>query len=570
VRILNAKGAAIRAIPALAAGLFGAIWATANTPTLAAGPNIAVLAGARVDAHLVTRWLLEAVPAPERAHANIVAFGLLVAIAAALCVRGSSVASLVGGFAAGAVIATSPLATGILADPLGVEIAVTLAIVFVLLADCAGLIDLPPAGAIALSMGAALQDYLLLPMLLLYATWRFYRGERWSPALAAGVVGSACVAFFVTNGMHAPARLDRQAAAATAIFSAIVLFVVAPAALTIRNSYWFRRLHWEGRPSIVPLLAGAVLTALSVFAANADPTSYWLCLEVALVFVILRAAGPLAGAVWSGSALLIVVAAIQLVTGSYLTASPVAAASRQVSTIARALSAHQGAVCLYGKPDRLRSVLSDGAVLKVYHWDRILVPASSMAECDAGPERPGALIALNGDDVEDYGSAGVPIATAMERSQSAAMRLATLAFTVIPDTATTLPGGRGAFVDDVATPLGAAKDVTIAAPFTAVFHCVSWNRGDTLSAAIANPLGTQNGSGRVRYSVGNFAAKPIGDGVIEPSPGASGLPWRYIRVALPGTASCTNLAFSARVEGANGDGTWVAFLEPSILGRRGR
>lgn len=556
-------------LPAATAGVLGLAAAIALplfTFKTISGVNLAVTAGFARDPHLLTASVWAPVMhACALSQACIQRWneGLILALIA-LCVwlaarlRGEPAA-----IAAGVLIATSPLCFALLLDPLGGEVACGLMLFAVAAADLSGALHLRPVWRAAIAAAIVLQDPLYVAAVAFYAIHgvRSRAAQTNLPVIA--VIAALAATLFARGRVQTPFALDAQAAPFTFIVLAVLFFVIVPALIYAGKRGFFTPVSPAGGG-----FAGVLILALTAAAAGAasptgDPAPYFLAAQIALIFGALAAVRN----VWRSSsatlAVTLFLAAAQLVLAlRFVNHEPSVALARSSDALRAALSERRQ-VCMVIPPGEEPHVLAGGAFLQAYGTRGTPVrKTGAVLDCVRGNAPETHLLVIAGDAFSDYGTPGFALAKAAAGADSAVSVLKR-AGRVSPDRAVPLPGGHGAFVTMIRTPLHDAAELIATAGFSDDFPCPNVARSSRLSFAAANP---NPGGAPVRFTVIQHAGRTRSVLIARdlPRPSTQADPaWKFYSVPLAAGA-CTSIEFAAAARTSDGVAAWAAFVAPSV------
>lgn len=564
--ILSRRSIQAAAVSAVVAFLWCVVWAS-GAP---AGPDIAISAGKGTDWHLLTGWLLHSSGLMQSASTLSVlnTVGIIVVASALGAIfastrRESRATVLAMGLCIALVI--SPLALPLTVDPLGFENSLTFVLYVLALTDAAEGITLHPAIRAVVLFAIVLQDFAYAPIAVIdiVAIAARSRDVKVVAPPALSVIAGFAIRLYIGVHYWTPwqSSVERVSIAAVAI-----LLIGLPALLWIARAGQLRAAGFTGKvPRVLWVSACAMLTA-SIFSPNGDPSVYLFASLTAAIlacFSAWQSSSESRSAVLAGTVVLLA----GLLSVNFTALSPVEAASRQVTTLIGLLQRGESSlICVSGKRADVDTVVGGGVLAAYYpRLARSVIPGDNIMNCISRYPYVQRLIIVRRRAIEDEGHGGMALAVAIDRSKSAATHLSDQRITISPVRHTHMPGGRGAFVDTLRTPIGAGRQITIAAPFRVTFPCIRWQRGSTLSFAVTNPLGEAPHAGSVRFSIFDDERDVISD-VLKPSAGTVNQSWLYYNVALPRLAgSCSRLAISVHAAGASGIATWASFVDLSIL-----
>lgn len=534
---------------AVGIGAVAAIVQSVRLPAVLDGATLGVALGKATDPHLLTGFLDRAVvescrmAAPCVQHANALVFAAAVAVAAFLVARRPF------GLVAVAIAAISPLAVAAITDPLGASASVGL-----LLAALAAFATVGPrtphvALRGALAIGLALADPTLVPYALAYGAF-------------AGIIPLACaVAGTAIRIFAVPLAIDPLAGPATLVAFGACLFVGGPLLMLAVRYGAFRSLEESGRIALRGAALAAAALAGGLFAASGDVAVSWLVAEIALIAgIVCSVRTPRAGASSeragiAAGALLIVQFVLFLHAHRDVTTSAIAYRGDDLRGMIAGAPAR---TCVAADATARRYVLASGDFLALYPPPREPAIQDDPAGCLGEPVST-TIVTMAGLAVNDWGLA-VPLMQAYRDASDPSGVLQIEGGTVSPRTKVATPTGRGAFGNDIDTPLGVVGDFTVLTGFTYAPSCLRVGDGARLrfsaasvpgSPAIPLTIVARNGA----------ATKTLLSTIFPASP--ANKPYRWLRYALPvPPADCTTFAFA--LKGAANGRTWLTFAGASV------
>jgi hypothetical protein len=464
------------------------------------------------------------------------------------------------------VVAASPFAGILWADPLGVPLSLTLAMLAFIFADAAGLIALPRAAGIALTVAVTSQDYLLLPVMIVYALSKEQTTQRRAVAIAACTLPALILCAIDVAVLHNPPRIQISGLERSSVFAGIAVCVFAPLLAYLYSAGIFDRIQWNRRAPATTIFMAIALAALSPFALDGDPSWYWLAIMVATLFYLRAKVAPVPNAQWA----FVIFLGVTLLAQGYTAARgssvwPTVQVSREAWAIQQIVTKHASEnICVYGTTPEIAAV-SDALSATLYRPTYKKVTLTSQVRRCLFNDGQARFVALESGRVTDFGKSGVALALAVSSKGKGDLRISAHAFFISPNRHTHMPGGRGAFKDTLKTPTGDTEYFTIAAPFALTFPCINWNAGDRLTFATRNPLGTDPRAGAVRLTVLAGREPRATAIVIPPSQNAASPDWTYHTIEMRHDGRCAALTFDVKPDGKNGIATWASVVNPVIL-----
>jgi hypothetical protein len=528
----RARGLGIAAAIALVAVAMQGV----RLPAVLDGPNLPGALGSWIPQHC-------ALNAGCVQHWNLAVFGLIVfAIGALANGRTMGLFATAGG-------AVSPLAVALVVDPLGASASVGVLLAALAAIDVARLSAYPTVARCALAIGLALVDPAFVPVAVAYGAF-------------GGIAPVACaiVAAAVRLLLVHPA-LDALAAPATLVAFGACLFIGGPLLmLAVR----YRMLNWLadggralGRTGVlaIALLLGALVST------SGDTAPYWLAAEAALLAGLVASLRAEAGKALERATIgmaIVFVAQFGLFIQHHTDVTTAAIAYRGDDLRGMLASTPQPA-CVAADAIAQRYVLASGAFLKLYPPKIAPDMVADPAACLDMPEST-LVVTMKNLAVNDWGHA-LPLMQAFRDAENVDGVLQIEGGAVTPGTHVVTPTGRGAFGNQIDTPLGRVGDFTIVSGFAYAPACVPIAPNSHLTFATASVPGTppldiritaRTGSGSKELLHTTFPAAPL-DG-----------PYVWYRYAMPvPVADCATITFAVEKPGP-GALNWITFAGASI------
>lgn len=545
-------------------------------PRTLGGAHLAIVAGAQTDPQLLTGWLWRILIGsrttngfPAHVWSALALFGVLLGVAAVLRRRGKGVAAAV----CAAVLLTSPLAAGVVLDPLGGEEFVSLGLVLLMALSIVGFWSASTVARAVLVAALALQDPKLVPAALLYVVLLGAQSYRQILAELAAVVAAVALRVFIapTTLPTFPITIDFTAGPATIIAIGCALFGVTPVVLFAIGARAEPVIALTRSPFVKCTLLGAAVAVAGLFAQTGDPSPYWLggeaCFVVGLVASAFldkeRGRTPLALAVL---AMVAAQLSILLTIGGALPALAVARASNAVETAALQDAADSTPLCIVtGRPGE-QQVLANGALFQLSAAKASVGILPEAQDCLAGSRAPDLVVVDNMLAI-DWRSSGIRLALAARTASRAPYTLSTQEGIVYPSTRAGTPTGFGAYANEVETPVGTVSGFVVLSGFSYRFACVP--ASGRLAFAVAGIPNTSF-SYDVAVDTGGYVKQVLARGVPAPLHGApEGTPytaaqnWQFEEVVLPASRACRSIIFSVPAR-ADTPTNWVQFAGVSI------
>ncbi len=541
------------------------------------GAHLAVLAGARMDPHLLTGWLWKAALGRPSIHGFPARVWSALALALAIFPVVTVLRRRQMGFVAmlcGLILASSPLAFGVLLDPLGGEDFVSLALVAVMALDIAGLWKVPSTVRCALAAGLVLQDAWLAPAALLYpllAGGSYRRILAQIASVAGGVALRALVAPSTLPSRHI--AIDSIAGPETVIAMGCVLFAVAPLVLFGMRRRATAVVALSGGPFLRVITFGAAAASMGMFSAAGDPSPYWLCGETAFAIGLVGSALDQRRRAILTVALLGILAAQAGLFVQYRDDLPAVALTQASGVLRSVLAANAVSstpICMVVDRSGEQHVLASGAFFALDPAVTPLRVVSDAKDClDAAKGTD--LVIIQNMLATDWGPGGIELARSAQIASEAPYVLPVKNGIVSPRTHANTPYGLGAFGDVVDTPIGAVGDFTVVSGFSYRFACPP--HGNRLSFAVAGIAHTafayeifvDNGSRLRRIVAGSSpASRSVASNAPTGTPYQATQAWRLQVGVLPETRLCRSIIFSVLSQPGVPD-TWVTFAGASVL-----
>lgn len=522
---------------AAAVAIFGAAIQSVGLPQRLGGPNAGAAIGAVSDPHLLSGWMADAIARHCSSSAACVhGYGLAVWAAVlfvlAMAVRARSVFAI-------AILAASPLAAQIVVDAFGSSAAIALLFVAVAALDACGTLRLPPAGRCIVAGALGLLGPEFAPVALVYGIL-----SGWT------VLAFAAAASAVGVGWRRPAP-DMLATPAVLVATGASLFIGGPLLLLGRRYGIFDRLPDGGR---IALRAGALAAASlvgGVFATSGDIAQAILCCEaIALIGIAQTLRRYADSSHASAISFALLAGQVMLFAFFHQSATSVVVAERGGDVLS-AIAGARGIACVAADEIGSHYVLADGALLRLYPprvSPRVVGPPDDCSSLS----RDATIVSLAGLNVTDWGRV-LPLMEAYVDAKAAKTVLLTEGGTVTPHTRAQTPTGRGAFGNQIDSPLGRVGDFTVVSGFTYAPPCVRTVAGDRLTFSAASIPGTPS----MRMEIASTGSKrALLDTTFPASPPGSTYVWRRFSIPLS-PATCTALQF--RVGGSPGLQHWLTF-----------
>lgn len=557
-----------RALAAVAAAILTAAVAYALTIPAIGGGSLAVIAGLRPDAHLLSGWLWRFISEAFGSHLELLRVCSTLVLASLIGITAFALGASrrTAGSVLWLLLLTSPLIVGVLFDPLGGENLISLGLVVFAAMDLAGLWDAKTPivrGVIALAL--TLQDPTLAPVALAYsAVAGVSLGQRILPvaAVAAGV--ALRIYLGMPDVMREHPSLDSTAGPITIVAIGALSFGAIPVLLLLR-----RRI-----PSIVtltgaPMMRCALLAILAIlagmFARSGDPSSYWLDAEACIIVGAMASA--LARKPKAGQDIATFAAALlclQLVLLIWCVPSlPALAVSNATSTVVQAARRgdRSSPVCLVADAPARRHVLAQGGLLQLEHESATAAIVDDPIDCLAvAPAMD--LTEVSDTSARDWGRGGLDLTRAAQIASTSSGVLPPGKGQVSPATRAGTPTGAGAFANVTQTPGGTIGVFTVLTGFSYRFSCVP--PGTRLSFAVASA----DAHGGYAYEVevvDGDRAHVIANATVLPTPRTDTIQdWHLDTLRLPSSRGCRAIVFSAPVR-PGVTGAWVMFAGASVV-----
>jgi hypothetical protein len=538
--LVRVRGIGIAAVIAVLAAFLQSV----RLPAILNGPDLKVTLGVARDPHLLTGWLSSALAqhcAFDSAcvqHGNLWIFALvLFAIGAALALRPLSLACV-------AIVSISPMAAALIVDPLGLGLDIDVLLVVVAAIGLVGVRTYPVAARCALAAALALQDPALIPASLVYGSFGGI-----APLSCAIIVGA--IRLFVERP-----SLDQIAGPATVVVFGACLFVGGPLLMLMHRYAVFSRLPDKGHALLrTSILAIAALLG-GGFSTSGDTAPYWLAGEAALLVGLLISLRTGASAkvtersILAISALVVIQFALFLLYHGDTTTAQIAYRGNDLLGM---LAASSKQTCVARDEVATRYILADGFFLHLYPPRIAPRLVDSAANCvsmsDSTP-----VVTITGLTVNNWGRA-IPLMQSYLDAKNPAGFLQIEGGAVSPATRINTPTGRGAFGNQMDTPLGHVGDFTIISGYIYTPKCVLVNPGEHLAFSAASIPGTPALQVRVTESFAK-RSRTILQQLFPASDANAPYEWRRFSVPVL-SADCAEFNFSV-IAGPQ-DRYWLTF-----------
>ncbi len=528
------------AIAAIAAAIQGV-----RLPAVLDGPTLRVAMGSATDPHFLTGFVNGAIlhqcalAAPCVQHWNLGFFAVVI-FALGLLASGRALAQ-----AAVAIVAISPLAVAAIADPLGASLSIGLLLTALAGIDIARLRPLPMVGRCALAIALALADPALTPLAIAYGAF-------------GGAIPLGCAALASLLHLLMQPAIDPIAGPATLVAFGACLFIGGPLLILAVRFRAFKRLDDDGRALLRAATLAVAAIAGGLFSASGDPAIYWLGAEAVLLAGLVASLGAQRGKVPERTgiafAVLVVVQFVLFVQhhGDVTTAAIAYRGDDLRGMIADA----PGRTCVTADATATRYVLAGGAFLERYPVRRTPTMLADPAGCIRMPNDT-TVVTMRDLAVNNWGQA-VPLLQAYRDASDPAGVLQIEGGSVSPGTTVNTPTGRGAFGNEVDTPLGHVGDFTVLSGFAYTPACVPVRSGQHLNFSAASIPGTPDL--RLRVTASGTGA-PLLNSTFPAS--APNRPYRWIRYSVPLAASdCTTFTFA--MNPGSREKYWLTFAGAAV------
>lgn len=545
----------------------GVVWNVLQAPSALGGRGLPVLAGLERDPYLLTS---AHVASPQSVH--ILSAALLGLCAIAVGFGAASFAArlkLSVGTVSSAIVVFSPFALGVVVDPLGPGLCITMLLCVVMLFDVLRIVrNMPVLVQSLLCAAAAIHDGALILPTLAYAAIVGYRGGKNALALVLTATVTGVATRTLVLGEWTTHSQGDFTGPLTAVATAFCVFIILPLALFAVKKRLYEKtgLQLEGLFPALALTASIALSGIVSFVG--DPSAYWLAAEAA---ILLAAASAVRWDAVGVRFATVFAAVLVCLTVSIHTALAPAFASQVASTEASAVhtallqyaTSSTERVCVTGGDLDVYRSLSGRAFSDVYGFGTVPLAPSSR-KCIEQHALPSAIVILQNAHARVIDNHAMSLVRALkedERNHRVDLDQGSL----LPKTPIRVRG-HGAFIDTINTEIGNAPSLTVIAGFAYAVPC-SVAYPSRLTFAAANPLAASPHVDPVRFDVSIISAggqvRLIAK-TLQSQTHVSSPEWNYYSVALPQHRRCSQLKFAATAPTGHAMATWVTFVAPAL------
>jgi hypothetical protein len=474
------------------------------------------------------------------------------------------------GIISAAIFAFSPFALGLISDPLGAGLAVTMLLFLAMLFDVLRILrNMPLPVQCVLTLLAIVHDGALLLPVAVYVTIVGRRGGKWSLGflLVAGM--SALFARSAMFGQWDVYPRGQLSTSLSAIATAFLLFALLPIALFVTKRRFYERAGLAIRDALPGIALAAAMVLSGVFSYVGDPSAYWLSGEAAFILATLsvvrwenttarRYAAIFGGVVFFAA--IAVHAAIRPALASQVASNE---ATFLHSALLQGPRVSAKNVCVTGADLELYHPLFGDAFSRVYGLERFAI-ADTESDCIERLPLPNQIVVLENAQIRIVDEHAMALAGALrQRELGAGVRIAS---GVVTPKSSIAVRGHGAFADTIDTERGSAPALTVIAGFTYTVPC-SLQRPSKLTFAAANPLAAAPRVDPVRFEIrmlSNEGQTLLAARTLNPALHVKTPPWAYYEAPIPAHRRCSALQFRATAPTGHAMGTWVTFVAPTL------
>lgn len=538
------RGTGLAAVIALIAALMQGV----RLPGVLDGPNLNVALGSARDPHLLTGWLDGAMlhhcmpSAPCVQHANLLIFALAVFCIGVICARRPLA------LAATAILAISPLGAALVTEPLGASVTIGVLLTVGAAIEIAGFARYSVAFRCVLAVASVAQGPAFLPVALVYAAL--------GGLIPLGFAVIAGALIFLWN----PPAIDPLAGPATLVAFGACLFIGGPILLLLRRYGALSLLADDGRAFARSLALAFAAVVGGLFSGSGDTAPFWLCAEAALLAGLVASVRAIPGTKAFERTALFFAALGVVQFGLFIhghSSVTSAAIAYRGDDLRGMLAATSERACVIKDAVAERYVLADGAFLRTYP-PKITPKITGSGDGCLGLPESTTVIAMTALAVHDWGIA-IPLMQAYRDASDPSGVLQIEGGAVSPSIPAKTPTGRGAFGNQIDTPLGHTVDFTILTGYSYTPKCLKVEPKQRLVFSAA----TVPGSPPVKFSVSVTTpdgGKKLLRETFPASDATAPYMWRRFVLPVP-PADCASFTFALQ-KGSTSN--WMTFAGASI------